>query len=193
MTSGDLASTSHKPSTTAIFKGLSDKSRSRPGYWIQISGGTAVAADEIREGRYGEASDKSYDDIRDIDQVRSIITGNPARAVDNLVIAQDSSIVHTALIVGPWIHGVGNGPIGKRSIQAPEIARVTLERKKGFRLGKGLNVWSTIHIRDLGNLFVALLDAAVEKDESVWNENGVYFPENGKLVGPKCMIAICVS
>lgn len=141
-----------------------------------------VAATEIKEGRYGEASEKSYDDIRDAENVRSLIANNPARSVDNLVIAQGAGSVRTALIAGPCIHGRGNGPINQRSIQAPEIARVTLERKKGFRLGQGLNVWSNVHIHDLGRLFVALLDAALAGEDQVWNKNGLYFPENGKLV-----------
>lgn len=141
-----------------------------------------VAAAEIKDGRYGEASDKSYDDIRDIDKVRSLITANPARSVDNLVIAQGKDVVRTALIAGPCIHGAGHGPVNQRSIQAPEITRVTLERKKGIQLGKGLNIWSNVHIHDLGRLFVALLDAALEGSDQVWNENGIYFPENGRLV-----------
>lgn len=190
LTFGDLASTNHAPSAKAILKGLSDKSRKHPGYWIQMSGATMVAAAEIKESRYGEASDKSYDDIRDVEKVRSLITANPARSVDNLVIAQDKDVVRTALIGGPCIHGKGNGPVNQRSIQAPEIARLTLERKKGFQLGKGLNIWSNVHIHDLGRLFIALLDAALEGDDQVWNLNGIYFPENGKLVSSNQLFTI---
>ncbi|KAK5059678.1 hypothetical protein LTR84_009561 [Exophiala bonariae] len=176
-----LASTNHIGSARAILKGLSGPSRKHPGYWLQMSGATMVAAAEIKEGRYGEASDKSYDDFHDDESVRSLITANPTRAVDNLVIAQEDSVVRTALIAGPCIHGKGDGPVNQRSIQAPEIARLTLERKKGFRLGKGQNVWGNVHIHDLGRLFVALLDAALAGDSQVWNQNGLYFPENGKL------------
>lgn len=182
LTALDLASTNHIGSAKAILKGLIDKSRKHPGYWLQISGATMVAATEIKEGRYGEASDKSYDDIRDDESVRSLIKANPARAVDNLVIAQEESVVRTALIAGPCIHGKGDGPVNQRSIQAPEIARVTLERKKGFRLGQGQSIWGNVHIHDLGRLFVALLEAALAGDGQVWNQNGLYFPENGKLV-----------
>jgi len=150
-----------------------------------------VAAAEIKEGRYGETSDKSYDDIRDIEKVRSLITANPARSVDNLVIAQGKDVARTALIAGPCIHGVGQGPVNQRSIQAPEIARVTLERKKGIRLGKGLNIWSNVHVSALGHLFIALLDAAVEGNDEVWNDNGIYFPENGQLVS-RCQL-LCLK
>ncbi|KAL4865531.1 hypothetical protein BDV12DRAFT_174500 [Aspergillus spectabilis] len=178
----NLAATNHPLSANAIQRGLTRTSRKRPGYWIQISGATMVAAEEIKAGRYGHVSDKIYDDIVDIEAVRSLIRANPARAVDNLILAQDHAVIRTALIAGPCIHGVGTGPVNKRSIQAPEIARNTLQGKKGFRLGKGENVWGYIHIADLGGLFAALLGAAIQGRSDVWNENGLYFPENGKVV-----------
>jgi len=31
-------------------------------------------------------------------------------------------------------------------------------------------------------LFLALLDAALGEKEGVWNEDGIYFPENGRMV-----------
>ena len=133
-----------------------------------------VAAAEIKAGRYGEPSNLSYDDIRDDTKVRSLIKENPARAVDNLVITQDASTVRTALIAGPCFYGEGDGPVNTRSIQCPEIARATLERKKGFRLGKGENVWSNVHAKDLGEFFAALVKAAVEHNDKAWNENGLY-------------------
>ncbi len=147
-----------------------------------MSGATMVAGDEIAAGRYGEASDISYNDLTDTDAVRAVIKKNAGRTVDNLVLAQAPEIVRTALIAGPIIHGVGNGPVNTRSIQAPEIARVTLQRGKAPVIGKGLNVWGAVHIHDLGDLFVLLLDAAISENNDVWNENGLYFPENGKLV-----------
>lgn len=146
-----------------------------------MSGATLVAGDEIKSHRFGEPPDKSYDD-GDAAKVQNVITSNPGRVVDNLVISQESHLVRTALIAGPLIYGEGNGPVHKRSVQAPEITRVTLQRKKGFRLGKGLNVWSNVHIHDLGDFLAALLEAAVSGNSEAWNENGVYFPENGQMV-----------
>ena len=137
---------------------------------------------DIKNGRYGEAGSRVYDDLQDIDEIRSIIAGNPKRVVDNLVLAQSPLKIKTALIVGPLIYGVGRGPLNSRSIQAPEIARITLQQRQGFRLGAGLSCWSNIHIHDLGSLFVALLDAAVDSKSGLWNEDGIYLPENGKMV-----------
>ena len=148
-----------------------------------MSGATMVAGDDIAAGRYGEAPEKSYNDLANTDEVRAVIKKNAGRTVDNLVIAQAPDTVRTALIAGPIIHGFGHGPVNRRSIQAPEITRVALQRGKAPVIGKGLNVWGAIHIHDLGELFVLLLDAAVSKNNDVWNKNGLYFPENGRLVG----------
>lgn len=194
-----LAATSHLPSSESIVKGLTQPARRSAGYWIQISGATLLAADEIKEGRFGYATDKTYDDVKDIQKVHSAILSNPKRAVDNLVIAQDR--INTALIVGPHIYGLGRGPSHTRSVsylrftcigyigsfiqvQAPEIARATLKLKEGFRLGEGKNSWSNVHVGDLSDLIVSLVDAAATSNTSdgLWGKSGIYFPENGSMV-----------
>lgn len=176
-----LAATGHIASATAISQGLSKAQSKSPKHWIQMSGATLLAA-EIAQSRFGFKAARTFDDLNDIQDVMSIIRSNPKRAVDNLVISQDSSKVKTALIVGPLIYGVGRGPVNTRSVQAPEIARVTLEQKEGFRLAEGENSWSNVHVHDLSGLIVALVDAAVNNRPGLWNENGIYFPENGNMV-----------
>ncbi|KAJ4356107.1 uncharacterized protein N0V89_004135 [Didymosphaeria variabile] len=176
-----LAVTSHFPSSEAIVRGLTQPERGRKGYWIQISGATLLAADEIKDGRFGFATDKSYDDVKDIKDIHSIITANPKRLVDNLVLVQDK--INTALIVGPHIYGLGRGPSHTRSVQAPEIARATLKLKEGFRLGEGKNRWSNIHVNDLSDLVASLVEAAAEGEtaDGQWGKDGIYFPENGNM------------
>jgi len=157
-----------------------------PGYWIQISGSSLFSTPEIKEARYGAAGGKFYDDLKDAEEIRAIIKSTPTRIVDNLVISQSPSSIKTALIVGPLIYGTGRGPGNTRSIQAPEIARVTLQEKQGFRVGQGLSAWSNIHIRDLSLLIVKLVEAAATGREGLWNEEGLYLPENGYMVSISC-------
>lgn len=194
-----LAATSHVRSSEAIVKGLTQPERSHQGHWIQISGATLLAADEIKDGKFGFASEKTYDDLKDIEDVHSVITKNPQRVVDNLVVAQDK--INTALVVGPHIYGLGRGPSHTRSVrllqppsycimysyvqvQAPEIARVTLKLNEGFRLGDGKNSWSNVHVNDLSDLITALVDAAAagKSDDGLWGKDGIYFPEHGNMV-----------
>lgn len=118
-----------------------------------------------------------------IAEILSTITSNPQRTVDNLIISQNPSEIKTALVIGPLIYGTGRGPVNIRSVQAPEIARVTLKLGQGFVLGAGRNTWSNIHVHDLGSLFVKLVQAAIlQREEGLWNKDGIYTPENGAKV-----------
>lgn len=177
-----LASTKHESSSKAIAAGLSHANRKSPGYWVQISGASMFGTPEIKANRYGESTDKVFDDVKDVKEILEVIKSNPARVVDNLVLSQDSAKVKTALIPGPMIYGKGHGPINSRSIQGPELARYALENGRLYMVGKGEAVWSNVHIHDLGNLFTLLLEAALEKKEGLWNEEGIFLPENGSMV-----------
>lgn len=181
---GDFAATGHAPSSKAIAEGLQarNKEQQKPAHWIQISGATLFAGDEISSGRFGYASDAVYDDVKNQSQILSIIRNNAKRIVENTVLAQKPEIVRTALIVGPLIYGPGRGPVGQRSIQAPEIAKATLQLGHGFKLNDGENIWSNVHVQDLSNLVSLLVKAAIEGKEGMWNEDGIYNVENGELV-----------
>lgn len=111
-----------------------------------------------------------------------------------MVLSQDPSKIKTALVVGPLIYGQGRGPVNTRSIQAPEIARNTLAKGHGFRLGKGLNSWSNVHVRDLSQLFFALLEQAASPSarQDLWNEHGMYIPENDAMVTSRNSSLSCV-
>ncbi|KAF2179689.1 NAD(P)-binding protein [Zopfia rhizophila CBS 207.26] len=176
-----LASTGHSGSAAAIARGLNERSTQRPGYWVQISGATLLAGQEIAEKRFGSKGDRVFDDMSDAEDILTLISKNPKRVVENLVISQDSFKVKAALVIGPLIYGEGRGPVNTRSIQAPEIARLTLQEKEGFRLGEGRNSWSNIHVHDLSNLVLELVGAATSAKSGVWNKDGIYFPENGQM------------
>lgn len=141
-----------------------------------------LAIPEIQEGRFGERSDEVYDDVGDTEKILTTIRKNPSRSVDNLIIAQDSSKIRTALIVGPLIYGQGAGPLNQRSIQVPEIVKTTLGYGEGFRFGKGLNRWSNVHVSDLGDLFLRLARASLDGKTHGWNEEGIYLPAQGDMV-----------
>ncbi|KAH8895669.1 NAD(P)-binding protein [Thozetella sp. PMI_491] len=175
-----LAATGHLASVQTIHKALAAAENKSPAYWIQISGASALAAGELADPSRvpGSGSDVVYDDLDGIEAIRSVIRKHPARAVDNYVLDTVSSTpqVKAALVFPPIIYGTGRGPVNQRSVQIPELARVTLERKRGLQVGEGLSSWGNIHIRDVSELFVKLTEKAVERtaDERLWNQNGLY-------------------
>lgn len=100
--------------------------------------------------------------------------------------AESTPQVKTALVFPPIVYGPGQGPVNQRSIQIPTLAKVTLQRGKGFQVGEGLNRWGEVHVQDLGRLFLALVEralSAVTADgDGVWNSDGLYLVNSGETV-----------
>ncbi|KAK0385493.1 hypothetical protein NLU13_6673 [Sarocladium strictum] len=181
-----LAATGHLKSVETIHKALQNRS-GKPARWIQISGASLLAADELADSTRvpGSPSDLIFDDLDGVAAIHSLIKKHPSRAVDNylLSVAESTPQVKTALVVPPIIYGPGQGPVNQRSVQIPSLAKATLERGKGLQVGQGLSRWSNVHIQDLGQLFVLLVKAALsdQATEGLWGLNGIYLTGTGEL------------
>jgi hypothetical protein len=84
---------------------------------------------------FGEASTKIYNDWDDLGEVTSIPDYAPHRDVDMIVLAaaaESGSNVKTAIVTPPTIYGNGRGPDNQRSLQVPELCRITLTLQKGI-------------------------------------------------------------
>ncbi|PLB53801.1 NAD dependent epimerase/dehydratase family protein [Aspergillus steynii IBT 23096] len=179
------ASTSHVKSVEAIYRGLTAPGRDKNGVWLQISGATVLSVTDIEKKAFGEPSDKVYSDLDGAEELRAHIRRYSAkRIVDNFVLDLPASPTRpkTALVFPPIIYGRGRGPVNQRSIQIPELARVSMQRRAGFQVGKGESIWSNVHIGDVSSIFVKLVEKALQGDNGdLWNENGLYFPGTGDL------------
>ncbi|CAG8071388.1 unnamed protein product [Penicillium salamii] len=172
------ASNKHIASVKAIAKGL----EGRPdGHYIQVTGASVLAGPEVDSNSYGEPSDKIYDDLDNVGDLQSIIRAyKDRRVVDNFILDLGSSGPKTAIIFPPIIFGAGNGPVNQRSIQIPSLAKSALQQHAGLYLNKGLSRWGVIHVSDLASLFVKLAEHAIKATPiPIWNENGLFFAENG--------------
>lgn len=104
--------------------------------------------------------------------------------VDNYILDLGSGGPKTAIIFPPIIFGAGKGPGNQRSIQVPSLARAALLQHVGLYLGRGLSRWGIVHVSELADLFVKLVEHAVNATSGpIWNENGLYFAEKGFEVG----------
>jgi len=103
------------------------------------------------------------------------------------VLAAGSDSVKTAIVCPPTIYGPGRGPGNKKSRQVYVLAEMTLKRRQAPILGKGLTEWDNVHVHDLSDLFVLLVEAAIKSkagetkdiDAELWNERGYFLAENG--------------
>lgn len=156
------------------------------GTWLQISGASVLSVTDIEKKAFGEPSDKVYSDLDGAEELRAHIRRYSAkRIVDNFVLDLPASPTRpkTALIFPPIIYGRGRGPVNQRSIQIPELARVSIQRRAGIQVGKGESTWSNVHIRDVSSVFAKLVEHALQGDnDALWNENGLYFTSTGAIV-----------
>ena len=197
----DLATTGHLKSVQTIYQALSDRPKGpKSPYYIQISGASALAVNELADKSRvpGSASNIIYNDLTDLESIKSLINQYPNRAVDNFMFsAAENSSVKTALVVPPMIYGLGRGPVNQRSIQIPSLVNATLKRQRGLQVGPGESRWSNIHVADLSRIFLHLVEKAVEgnEDGNVWGAKGLYFTGVGELVSYFCeseFVFLCI-
>lgn len=172
-------------SARAIIKGLSTRESETPGYLIHTSGTGILMYTDLDQQIYGEEATKIHDDW---DNVQEMITGIPDHAphrnVDKIVQSvRDGHTVKSAIVCPPCIYGPGRGPGNQTSVQVPVLAIGTLQQGHGIQVGAGKTFWTQIHVQDLSNLYLKLVEAASNGGGSAtWNDEGYYFCEAGDLV-----------
>lgn len=135
------------------------------------------------KGRFGEGSDRVYGDVDDANEVRDIVKQYATKRVVDDYLLNKVTGTKTALVFPPIIYGQGRGPVKQRSVQIPEMSRVAAETRQTVQVGKGESTWSNVHVADVTDVFVKLIEKAIEGAEGdLWNQNGLYFVSNGQLV-----------
>ncbi|KAF2993960.1 hypothetical protein E8E13_000272 [Curvularia kusanoi] len=176
----------HVGAATAIVAGMSKSSIPGPSYLIHTSGTGVLSWANFEENTFGYHRAHTYNDWDGIKEVTSLPDAALHRNVDKIVLAASKGAgeVKTAIVCPPCIYGPGRGPGNKASMQAYFYSAATLKRGKGFILNEGANVWTESHVRDLSNLFLALVTAALEPNggKATWNDEGYYFSGTGEFV-----------
>lgn len=180
----DWADADHEASATAIIKGLSTRQSDKPGYLIHTSGTGILMYTDLDQKMFGEDATKVYDDWDNVQEMFTIPDHAPHRNVDKIV--QSAGSVHTvkrAIVCPPCIYGAGRGPGNRTSIQVPSLARCTLQQGHGIQVGAGKTYWTEIHVHDLSDLYLKLVEAAASgSGAATWNDQGYYFCESGDIV-----------
>lgn len=98
---------------------------------------------------------------------------NSRVAIDDLVKSYAAKGLHTAVICPCMIYGESAGP-KKESQQIPNLIKQAKKSGVARHIGKGMNVWSTVHIEDLVELYIL---AALRKAPP----GAFLFAENGEV------------
>ena len=178
----DWANADHAVAANALLSGLSKHPSERPGFLIHTSGTGVLAYNDIAQGSFGIAATKVYNDWDGVSEVTSIPDAAPHRVVDKIVLAghEIGEQVKTAIVCPSTIYGVGRGPDNTRSVQTPRLGRATLQSGYGIRVGQGENIWNEVHVHDLSNLYLLLVEEAGKGGgKATWGPSAYYFAENG--------------
>lgn len=150
-----------------------------------MSGTSILTWYDSQNQRYGEAPlpEQKYCDIDGVDRLVTLPDEAHHRNVDKIVQNAISDAVKLAILCPPTIYGTGSGVVNTRSVQVPDMVKGTLE--KGFApiVGAGLTEWDNVHIDDLGDLFVRVVEATQDPskntDPEIFGLNGYFLAEHG--------------
>ncbi|KAJ7226904.1 hypothetical protein GGX14DRAFT_530826 [Mycena pura] len=125
--------------------------------FIHISGTGALT--DNAQGKF--ASEKIYEDI-DCADIRAIPQTYVHRESDTIISeATVEGYVQGYVVMPPLIYGRGTGPFSRTSVQIPALIRATLKLKQAIHVGPGLSMWNGVHVQDLVDLFLILMDDAL--------------------------------
>jgi nucleoside-diphosphate-sugar epimerase len=134
---------------------------------------------------FGEDATKIYDDWDNVQEMVTKIPDHaPHRNVDKIVQSvREGTKVKSAIVCPPCIYGVGRGPGNQTSVQVPWLAQATIKQGHGIKVGAGKACWTRIHVHDLADLYLKLVEAgAAGGAPATWNDQGYYFCEAGDFV-----------
>lgn len=178
----------HEGAAKAIEAGiLKGHSAERPGFWLHTGGTGILTYFDSSEERFGEEPDREFNDWSGVKELTTLPDDAFHRNVDKIVLeagTKHADVIKTALVCPPTIYGVGRGPVSGRGRQAYELAKTILQKGYAPIIGEGRAHWDNVHVHDLSEVYLALVDAAVEKKLSsdLWGEKGYFFVANGRHV-----------
>nr|OQO28300.1 hypothetical protein B0A51_03919 [Rachicladosporium sp. CCFEE 5018] len=186
----------HEGAAKAIAAGLlKGHSKEHPGFWLHTGGTGILCWEDMDNNRLGEHSDKEYNDWDGVGDLTNLPDSAFHRNVDKIVLQagkDHGDVVKTALVCPPTIYGRGRGPVSVRSRQAYELTKLILNEKYIPVIGEGKARWNHIHVADLAQLFLLLVEAAAAKklDAELWGEKGYYLCESGEHLWTELAVKI---
>ncbi|KAL7278991.1 hypothetical protein ACG7TL_006823 [Trametes sanguinea] len=183
----NVADSDDLAAANALIQGLKnrhDKTGVKP--TLIHTSGTGFLVDDAR-GMF--ATDKIYHDSKPEEIENGVPDSALHRNVDLAVIDADrKGWVRGLIISPPTIFGMGSGPlfdsglVNKHSLQIPLLIKTSLARGKGAGVvGEGKSIWNHVHIDDVADSYIVLLDAVLKDADAVpHGREGIYLLEAGE-------------
>ncbi|KAI1429362.1 hypothetical protein F5Y12DRAFT_483217 [Xylaria sp. FL1777] len=184
-------SSDHEGAARSIAAGLVEgHSASRPGYWLNTGGTGIFTYFDTVDNRLGQPPNRFFDDLDGIEVLTNLPDEAFHRNIDKIVLecgTAHADAVRTAIVCPPTIYGNGRGPVSGRSRQCYEMAKVILTKGHIPIMGTGLASMDNVHIQDLTQAYILLIEAAVSGNASpeLWGARGYHVTATGEHVwGP---------
>jgi nucleoside-diphosphate-sugar epimerase len=181
------ATADHRPSVEAVLAGVEARARDggKPTIYIHTSG-TSLLGDDAAGDRKGG---KVYHDDRP-EEVDALPDSAPHRLIDLAIIKARQRLggrPKLAIMIPPLIYGVSSRE-KRLSIQLPTMVRYAVKHGRAGHVGRGVSVWSQIHVADLARGYLTLLH---HLERASHLENPYFFCENGtELAWGECAAEI---
>ena len=141
----NAASSDHRGAIEALVAALAGSGKA-----LLHTSGSSIVADEAM----GELSDRIFDET-------TPFTPAPDKAarvaLDRFVLAAPG--VRSVVLCNSLIYGTTLGPPAE-SVQLPRLAAQARRTGVARHIGRGLNIWSTVHVADVAELYLLALERA---------------------------------
>lgn len=150
----------HVDAAEALLEALAGSGKK----FVHTSGSSLVG-----QRTQGKLSDEIFDED-------TPVSPSPARlarvALNKLILASAGNGVHPIIICPSLIYGLGLGA-DLHSMQVPWMIELARKYGVGKHIGAGTNVWSNVHMSDLVDLYLLVIEKAPV--------GGFYYAENGEM------------
>lgn len=109
------------------------------------------------------------------------------RKIDLMIVAADQKAEIRSWINLPGtIYGIAKNEVvdagvgNPRSRQIPDLVNASIKRKRAGMIGGGQNIWPNVHIDDVADLQIKLLEYALSGKKGKHGGAGYYFAESGE-------------
>lgn len=143
----NAADSDHRGSVEAFIEALAGTGKA-----LLHTSGSSVVGDDAR----GEASETIFNEDTPIEPTPD----KAARvAIDQHVVCAANRGVRAVVLCNSLVYGWGLG-LHRESIQIPDLVRQARKNGVPRHVGRGLNVWSTVHVEDVVDLYLLALERA---------------------------------
>jgi hypothetical protein len=159
----DCGNSDHEACVKALLAGLLRRSADKPSFYIHLSG-MGTLCDQFEGTHFGTLNPKVYSDIDDLDYITSLPDFVWHRITDNVI--QTTADAHgehlkCAIVCPGDVYGKGRGLGRTQSMFLPVFQDEALRLGATFYTGEGTNTRSWVHIEDVVQVFLKLVEAAV--------------------------------